>query len=146
MKGIRPFAAAIAIAALSAAPALASSQADVHRPAGVPHNGSSNPGKTSNPSGSHSHSTPGPNATPPAKAKAYGVYCAKESKRHVAGQKGTPFSQCVTAMAKLATNATGNPAKACSTESKKHVAGQPGTPFSRCVSAAAKLQAGHSSD
>jgi hypothetical protein len=146
MKGIRTFAAAIAIAALGAAPALASSHADLHRPAGVPDNGSTNPDKTSNPSGSHSSSTPGPHAVLPAKAKAYGVYCAKESKQHVAGQKGTPFSQCVTAMAKLATNATDNPAKACATESKKHVAGQPGTPFSRCVSAAAKLQASHSSD
>jgi hypothetical protein len=146
MKGIRSFAAAFAIATLTAAPALASSQADAHRPAGVPHNGSVNSGKTSNPSGSHSLSTPGPNATPPAKAKAYGVYCAKESKQHVAGQPGTPFSRCVTAMAKLATNATANPAKACATESKKHVAGQPGTPFSRCVSAAAKLRASQSSD
>jgi hypothetical protein len=27
--------------------------------------------------------------------------CAKESKKHVAGQKGTPFSQCVSAAAKL---------------------------------------------
>jgi hypothetical protein len=146
MKQIGSFAAAFAIAALTAAPVLASSQADVHRPAGVPYKGSVNPGKTSNPSGSHSSSTPGPNATPPAKAKAYGVYCAKESKKHVAGQTGTPFSQCVTAMAKLATKATGNPAKACATESKKHVAGQPGTPFSRCVSAAAKLRASQSSD
>ncbi|MGC9219861.1 MAG: hypothetical protein ACP5H2_00750, partial [Solirubrobacteraceae bacterium] len=30
-------------------------------------------------------------------AKAYGKYCKGESKKHVAGQKGTPFSQCVTA-------------------------------------------------
>jgi hypothetical protein len=27
--------------------------------------------------------------------------CATESKKHVAGQKGTPFSQCVSAAAKL---------------------------------------------
>jgi hypothetical protein len=27
--------------------------------------------------------------------------CANESKKHVAGQKGTPFSQCVSAAAKL---------------------------------------------
>src|SRR5882724_134755 len=102
MKGIRPFAAAIALAALSVAPALAlaNGQADLHRPAGVPFNGSTNHGRTSNPSGSHTQSTPGPQAVLPAKAKAYGVYCAKESKKHVAGQQGTPFSQCVTAMAK----------------------------------------------
>jgi hypothetical protein len=85
--------------------------------------------------------TPGPNASLPAKAKAYGVACKKESKKHVAGQKGTPFSQCVTAMAKLATGVTSSPAKACKTLSKKHVAGQKGTPYSQCVSAAAKLKA-----
>lgn len=85
--------------------------------------------------------TPGPNASATAKGKAYGKYCADQSKKHVAGQKGTPFSQCVTAMAKIATGKTSNPTTACKTESKKHVAGQKGTPFSRCVSAAAKLKA-----
>ena len=91
-------------------------------------------------------STPGPHASLPAKAKAYGVFCQKESKKHVAGQKGTPFSQCVTALAKLATGKTKSPAAACSTASKKHIAGQKGTPFSQCVTAAAKLRASeHSS-
>ena len=82
---------------------------------------------------------PGPNATPAAKGKAYGRYCQGERKTHVAGQKGTPFSQCVTAMAMLARGNTTSPTIACSTMSKKHVAGQKGTPFSRCVSAGAKL-------
>ena len=84
--------------------------------------------------------TPGPNASLPAKAKAYGKYCQGEIKKHVKGQKGTPFSQCVTAMAKLANGRTDNPAKACAGETKKHVKGQKGTPFSLCVKAAAKLQ------
>src|SRR5258705_6133378 len=48
--------------------------------------------------------TPGPGASLPEKAKAYGNYCQGQSKKHVAGQKGTPFSQCVTAMAKAANN------------------------------------------
>jgi hypothetical protein len=71
--------------------------------------------------------------------------CQGESKKHVAGQKGTPFSNCVTDMAHLAKSSQSgnssqtNPAKACANESKKHVAGQKGTPFSQCVSAAAKL-------
>ena len=73
------------------------------------------------------------------KAKAYGKKCQGQSKKHVAGQKGTPFSQCVTAMAKVATGKA-NPTTACKTMSKKHVAGQKGTPYSRCVVAAAKLQ------
>ena len=46
-------------------------------------------------------SLPGPSASLPAKAKAYGVYCAKESRKHVAGQKGTPYSLCVSGAAKL---------------------------------------------
>jgi hypothetical protein len=77
-------------------------------------------------------------SAPPAHAKAYGRYCQNESKRHVAGQKGTPFSQCVTAMAKAAHGQS--PAAACAGLSKKHVAGEQGTPFSRCVVAAAHLK------
>jgi hypothetical protein len=99
-----------------------------------------NPHSQSNPGATHRDSTPGPNASHASKAKAYGKFCQAESKKHVAGQKGTPFSLCVTAMAKLANGLTKSPAKACKAESKKHVAGQKGTPFSRCVSAAAKLK------
>jgi hypothetical protein len=81
---------------------------------------------------------PGPSAPLSAKAKAYGHYCQNQSKKHIAGQMGTPFSQCVTAMAKAA---HGQPARtACATLSKKHVAGEKGTPFSRCAVAAAQLQ------
>jgi hypothetical protein len=76
---------------------------------------------------------------PPREAKAYGRYCQNQSKKHVAGQKGTPFSQCVTAMAKLATGKTNSPKTACAPMSKKHVAGEKGTPYSRCVAAGAKL-------
>jgi hypothetical protein len=46
------------------------------------------------------HPTPGPKAGSHAKAKAYGKFCQGESKKHVKGQKGTPFSQCVRAMAR----------------------------------------------
>ena len=78
-----------------------------------------------------------PDSKAPPQAKAYGRYCQDQSKKHVAGQKGTPFSQCVTAMAKAA---HGQSAKAaCATLSKRHVAGEKGTPFSRCVVAAAHL-------
>jgi hypothetical protein len=77
-------------------------------------------------------------STLPSTAKAYGFYCQNQSKKHIAGQKGTPFSQCVIAMAKAAHGASGK--AACAAMSKKHIAGQKGTPFSLCVSAAAKLQ------
>jgi hypothetical protein len=82
---------------------------------------------------------PGPSTSADTKAKAYGKHCRGQSKKHVAGQKGTPFSQCVTAMAKVATSQIG-PATACRTLGKKHVAGQKGTPYSQCVVAAAKLR------
>lgn len=77
---------------------------------------------------------PGPNA------EAYGKFCQGESKKHVKGEKGTPFSQCVQAMAKLASGKATNPTSACKGLSKKHIKGQKGTPYSVCVSGAAKLQ------
>lgn len=77
---------------------------------------------------------------PAPQGKAYGYYCRNESKQRVPGEKGTPFSQCVTAMAKLKSGKAGTPAAACASLSKKHSAGQAGTPFSRCVSDGAKLQ------
>lgn len=83
--------------------------------------------------------TPGPNASAKSKGKAYGKHCQNQSKKHVKGQKGTPFSKCVTAMARLASEQTRSPRNACRSESKKHVKGTKGTPFSRCVSAGAKL-------
>jgi hypothetical protein len=85
----------------------------------------------------------GPNyATSPPPAKAYGYYCTEQgaSKKHVPGQKGTAFSQCVTALAHAAHNPNLTPNQACKGLSKKHVKGQKGTPFSQCVVAAAHLR------
>ena len=45
--------------------------------------------------------TPGPNASASSKAKAYGKHCQNQSKKHVKGEKGTPFSRCVSNGAKL---------------------------------------------
>jgi hypothetical protein len=86
------------------------------------------------------HPTPGPKASLPEKAKAYGVYCRSFPKKHVKGQKGTPFSECVTAMAKLANSQKTTAKAACKDFSKEHVKGQKGTEFSRCVVAAAKAK------
>jgi hypothetical protein len=80
-----------------------------------------------------------PSAPAGAKAKAYGRHCQGQSKKHVEGMKGTPFSQCVTAMAKLANGNTKSPAKACAAESREHVEGMKGTPFSVCVKAGKEL-------
>ena len=48
----------------------------------------------------------------PSNAKAYGKFCQGESKQHTAGTPGTPFSKCVTDMAKVAHGSTTNPANA----------------------------------
>lgn len=147
-----------AAVALTATPALASlpsqapSNSGTNTASGAPYSGSNNPSGTTgatgatgpyngsnNPGSTHKPSTPGPNASLPAKAKAYGKYCPV-SKKHVAGVKGTPFSACVTAMAKAAHNSTLSPQKACANLSKKRLAGAKGTPFSICVRGAAKLQ------
>ena len=124
-------AAAAAALALGAVPAVALA------------NGPGNHGKSGSAPG-HNKTTSG---TLSSNAKAYGHACSAsgESKKHVKGMKGTPFSNCVVAMAQLAKHKGENPAKACASESKKHVTGMKGTPFSDCVSAAAKLRGkGHS--
>jgi hypothetical protein len=127
--------------ALGAAPAFA-----LGPPSGTPiptNTGTShmptNPGSQGSQGTANQPSTPGPGASLPAKANAYGRYCQTESKTHVAGTPGTPFSKCVTDMAKLAHGSTNNPRAACKDESKTHVAGQKGTPFSQCVAGGAKL-------
>jgi hypothetical protein len=142
-------AALTATLALGAAPALAlgpPSGTPVPTNAGTSHipttTGSQTTGAPSDPGSqgtANKPSTPGPNASLPAKAKAYGKYCQGQSKKHVAGTPGTPFSKCVTGMAKVANGSTKNPRTACKDETKTHVAGQHGTPFSLCVSGAAKL-------
>lgn len=84
--------------------------------------------------------TPGPGAGLPEKAKAYGRYCQGQSRKHVEGQKGTPFSQCVTAMAKASRDERMTARRACKGLSKKHVKGVKGTPFSKCVSGVGKMR------
>lgn len=80
-----------------------------------------------------------PKGSPPAHAKAYGFHCQGFSKKHVKGQKGTPFSQCVKGMARADNNGNLAPGKACKGMSKKHAKGHKGakehrgTAFSRCV-------------
>jgi len=74
-----------------------------------------------------------------ANAQAFGKLCSKESKKHVAGDTGTPFSQCIAAMKKASSGKAKSPGQACKGMSKKHVAGMKGTPFSQCVVAAAHL-------
>ena len=84
--------------------------------------------------------TPATLEAPAAEPKrAYGKLCAGQSRKRVAGQKGTPFSRCVTAMARAASGEATSAKAACKGLSKKHVKGTKGTPFSRCVVAAAKL-------
>ena len=98
---------------------------------------------TSGNSGAHGSpgtALPGPGATLATKARAYGHYCQNQSKEHVSGQKGpTPFSQCLTAMANLATGQTKDAWAACTPLSRKHLPGQAASPFTRCVVAGTRL-------
>jgi hypothetical protein len=126
-----------ATAALLVVPALAAGDPPVGSPSGDHSAAGEHPATTTAPA----QETPGPNASASDKAKAYGKFCQTFSKKHVAGQKGTPFSQCVTAAARAATSDTTSPTTACKGFSKKHVAGQKGTPYSQCVKAAAKAKA-----
>ena len=140
MRTTSSIATTAAVLALLAGPGLAAGDPPAGSPSGDHSQAGSHPAVTEPAAAAPSAETPpGPNASPAAKAKAYGKRCQGQSKKHVAGQKGTPFSQCVTAMAKVAKDNV-NPTTACKTLSKKHVAGQKGTPYSRCVVAAAKLR------
>lgn len=137
MKLVTKLSVIVALLAFGAVPALAlPAQAPTHAGAGQAPTTTTPP---SNQGTAHRPSTPGPNASLPSKARAYGKYCQTESKRHVAGVSGTPFSKCVTAMARLARGTTTSPREACKTESKKRLPGQHGTPFSKCVSGGARL-------
>lgn len=77
------------------------------------------------------------------KGHAYGYYCKGESKKHVKGEKGTPFSNCVKAMAKADHNEEVTAREACKTLSKKHVKGTQGTPFSTCIKGVAQMRKDH---
>jgi hypothetical protein len=126
LKALAKLVVLIGMLALAATPSLAD-----------PPDQNGNPGVTHRPAG-----TPPANHGTHAKAKAYGRFCKGQSKKHsdaAEGTKGTPFSQCVTAMAKLATGKTSSPRAACKALSKKHEDGERGTPFSRCVAGGAKL-------
>jgi hypothetical protein len=148
----------VAVLALAATPALAadppSDTPDRDDNPGIGHKPSqtppSNQGTGQKPtetppadkSNGHKPSTPSPSAGLPAKANAYGRYCQGQSKKRsdaAEGTKGTPFSQCVTAMAKLATDASDSSRRACKSLSRKHTEGQKGTPFSACVKQGARL-------
>ncbi|HUY59755.1 MAG TPA: hypothetical protein VMV16_08605 [Solirubrobacteraceae bacterium] len=127
MKLTRNIAVVMATLAFGAAPAVAIA---------------SNHGKSANAPG-HTKSANTKPATTPDTSKsttAYGRACSAMSRTHVSGQKGTPFSQCVIAMEKLAKSAKTTPKTACASFSKKHVKGTKGTPYSQCISAAAKLR------
>ena len=82
----------------------------------------------------------GQGSTPPSTAKAYGKYCQNQSKKHVKGQKGTPFSQCVTAMAKAAKDDSVSAKEACKSMSRKKAEGEKKSAFAKCVVAANKLR------
>jgi hypothetical protein len=136
------------VLALSATPALAHGKPESTPPRGNSeaahehaHEGGQSQGNGPNyQPEEHPKGTPGPKAGLPEKAKAYGRYCKGASHKHVAGEKGTPFSECVNGVAKAANNERMAPGQACKGASKKHVNGQKGTAFSQCVNGVAKMR------
>jgi len=88
------------------------------------------------------HTPQGPKTTP--KGHAYGYWCKKQgfSKKHVKGQKGTPFSQCVHALKVADHNADKTAKQACKAlKGEKHKPhGEKGTAFSRCVKSVAQMR------
>ena len=150
MKSLTRTAALTALLALSASPAFAQGP-----PEGTP-TADNNPGtayqQANQPEGTPDQtSNPGsdarPDSTPTAennpgtarRLAAPGRYCKDASKKRVEGQKGTAFSACVKAQARLRKGTADSPREACKGASKKHVKGEKGTAFSTCVKAAAKL-------
>src|SRR5262245_15028687 len=82
---------AAATMALGAAPALAIASSPGNRGTAPGHNKATS-----------SSTAPSTSSTPTAPPNAFGRLCKEESKKHVAGTPGTPFSKCVTALAHLA--------------------------------------------
>jgi hypothetical protein len=72
-----------------------------------------------------------------------GQYCKGVSKKHIPGQRGTPFSQCVTAMAKLNKKPSTAPSQACAglkkAKGSKNKA-KANKAFKQCVQAGKKLK------
>ena len=82
-------------------------------------------------------------ATPPYKIPP-GQYCKGVSKKKIAGQKKTPFAQCVTAMAQLNKKESLAPSKACAGLKQKakgkKAKTQANKAFKQCVQAGKKLK------
>src|SRR5215471_12929155 len=91
---------AVSALALGAAPAFAF--------ASSPGNSGNAPGHNRTQGTTHTTNTAAPThpSTPP---NEFGRLCRGESKKHVAGTPGTPFSKCVNALAKLANGSAKNP-------------------------------------
>lgn len=85
----------------------------------------------------HPETPKGPKQPP--KGHAYGYWCRGESKKHVKGVKGTPFSICVRAHKRAANQPDLTAREACKGLSKKHTPhGDKGTAFSRCIKTVAQ--------
>ena len=137
MKHLTTTAAVTALLALTASPAFA------QKPAGTPDR-SDNPGSSHRQADKPEESpgqSPDQSSNPGTDRKlgAPGRFCKDASKKRVEGEKGTAFSACVKAQARLRSGKADSPREACKGASKKHVKGEKGTAFSTCVKAAAKL-------
>ena len=74
-----------------------------------------------------------------ARAPDYAALCRDQSRTRIAGTRATPYSRCVSAMAKLASGQTRSARKACRALSHRRPAGAKRSPYAKCVRAGAKL-------
>ena len=82
---------------------------------------------------------PAQGATSSADTRAFAKHCQTQSKKRAAGLKRTAFSNCVTAMSRLARAQSRSPQIACATLSRKRAARTRTSPFNRCVTAGRRL-------
>jgi hypothetical protein len=72
-----------------------------------------------------------------------GQFCKGMSKKHIPGQKGTPYSQCVSAMAKLSKKPSMAPSQVCAGLRKakgKKAKKDANKAFNQCVAGGKKLK------
>lgn len=113
------------LAAIVGVIAIGSALAVANVPA-KPGHGNGNGPPVTGPSGAHGKK---------GKARAYGKRCKGVSKKHIAGEKGTPHSQCVHALRRLAKGKVATAEQACAPLSQA-------SDRQKCIAAGNKLLAG----
>jgi hypothetical protein len=84
---------------------------------------------------------PGPGAGTADLVASYGLYCVGQSRRRSGRRRASPYSICLRAMGRLATQPGVPPRVACAGETRRHVRGRRQTPCVACTIGGAQLLA-----